>query len=303
MIKRVDLLPESPEQDALGSELLAYDAQPVNAIATAPPLAVVGGLVFGSSDGLSADQLGGFMEGVESDDLAVPILRLMQSQSPECQGKKATSKVGTFEISTLELAVDADETDIWFIPATFHKAWVERRGVGDGAPEKVAIYDREEDIDKSIYQYVSSKGAYIAQIEGSTHMIRLRHQHTGLVIIPSFEVITPAVIYASSTAIPNSKAFLAMYQGHATVVGGQRKVINPSAQLFKITAEEKSNGEQVWYVPKFNRVKSPEGNIAYAPPQLTQEALSLKQKVAESAVAFAEEEEYATVDVTADRVM
>jgi hypothetical protein len=298
MIKRADLLPESPEQDALGSELLAGVS--ATALQVAPAFSALG-LEFSDSGALTADQLGGAMEGVEADDLAIPILRLMQSQSPECQGKNATSKPGTFEISTLEVVVDTDEKDLWFIPASFDKVWVERRVVGSGAPEKVGIYASEDDIDKSKYAYVAAKGGYMAQIDGYDHVIKLRHQHTGLVLIPSLDVITPCVIYMASTALQNSKSFVSMYQGHATLVQGQRRIVNPCSQLFKISAEEKSNGQQTWFVPKFNRVKSPEGVNAYAPPQLTKEALSLKQKVVENAVSFAEDDESMVVDVEFNR--
>ena len=290
MIKRQEQEVETSLQVSRGNTDLAVDSG----------FTSVGGLDFGGSSGLSSEQVGGGFDNVGAEDLAVPILRLMQSASPECQGKSATSKAGTFEISTLEIVVDPDQTDLWFIPARFDKAWVERRKIGNGAPEKVAIYETEEQIDKTKYTFVPKEMGYFAMIDGYDHYIKLRHQHTGLVIIPERNVIEVCTMYLSSTAIPNSKQFLSMCQNHAAEVNGKRQVVHPSAQLFKITAEEKSNGQRTWFVPKFNRVKTELGGIVYAPAVLTQQALSLKKEIDQNLRAVADEEDanYVTVDIT-----
>jgi len=245
-------------------------------------------------------------ENVTSDDKVIPMFKTLQAMSPECQGKKAIHKAGTFFLSGHDLSFDPDEVDVYFVPVLFAINYIELSPKG----EDLAILARHTKI--ALDDMLRNKVIYFDEKEYGwkyydpeyKNVIKVSHAHVGVVLLPDGSALN-CVMYLKSTSLRASKELNTKVDGR--MINGEP--CKRYANVFKLSIKDKSNDFGTWYTPSFNSVLDADGRLVTPPLAIYKMAERLYQELSSGAVVAAQEEgrvDFATgevIDIHPDAVM
>jgi hypothetical protein len=212
-----------------------------------------------------SDDLGGGMEGADRDSFAIPFLRVLHKQSPQCDEADPNYIEGAkqgklFNSVTLQL-FDGEE-GVLFVPCAFQRRflrWGPRSGDGAGykgeyLPEDVARMRDEgevKELDGRLF-FPLDNGEVS---EKKCDRLADTRSHFGLIL--DGDEVHQVVLALSSTQIKKSKQLMSMLS--AVRVQGPNGLVSPPtwANKVRITTVPESNDQGSWHGVKF----APEGFV------------------------------------------
>lgn len=183
-------------------------------------------------------------ENVRGDDLSLPFLSILQSNSPQCKKSDPAYIKGAeegFLLNALEGEVyDPKETEIYVVPAYFEKVLIEWRPREEGGGF-VRVYGRDDAILREAERDDKNKDRL-----PNGNILALTAQHYCLLVKPNGD-ITHAVIAMSSTQLKKSRKWLSVIR---TIIKKRPdgSTYNPPmfAHKYRVTTVAESNDQGSW---------------------------------------------------------
>lgn len=237
---------------------------------------------------------------VGKDDLAIPRVRILQSNSAQCN-KADTGKyikgaeVGDF-FNTVDETMYSGEDGIVVIPVTYRRAYIEWTPIDNGGG-----FVADHGVDESILNQTTKDEKNRDMLENGNQIVTTAEYFAFMVDVKT-GAFQPIVITMSSTQLKKSRQLNTMINQYQVKRGSGEGSFNPASfyRAYRLTTIPESNEHNSWFgfkvAPEIDVIQLPDGLETY------RAAKAFHQQVQEGAVKASAEEasEAATAESDAD---
>jgi hypothetical protein len=192
-------------------------------------------------DSMFEQDAGGGLEGISSDDLALPFLKVLSRQDPILD-ELDDAKAGDI-YNTVTGKVYKGKEGIRVIPCAYQKRFIEwaPRGTGNGAP--INIYNTSSDCPKTERSQEDNK-EYV--IGGNGSYIEATAQHY-VIVLDDQDGPTTALIAMKSTQLKKSRKWNSMVMSRSFV--GKNGPYTPASysHIYKLSTLSEENSKGSWH--------------------------------------------------------
>jgi len=186
------------------------------------------------------EDAGGGLEGISSEDLALPFLKVLSRQDPTLD-ELEDAKAGDI-YNTVTGKVYKGKDGIRVIPAAFQKRYIEwaARGTGNGAP--LGIYNSSAECPKTERSKEDNK-EYV--VGGNGSYVDTTAQH--FVVVLDEDGPTTALIAMKSTQLKKSRKWLSMIMSRS--MQGKNGPFTPPmySHVYKLSTVSEENSKGSWH--------------------------------------------------------
>lgn len=203
---------------------------------------------------IDANDAGAGLEGADQDSFAIPILRILQSNSPQCEEADGEFIEGArpgmlFNSATSEL-IDPREDEVYFLHCSFRRAFLRwaPRGADNGyrgeyTPEEINdLVKSEEIVNEDGRLYFTEDGKFLGE-KKSDRAVDTR-SHFGILITPNGN--TPVLFPLASTQVKKSKRLMSILNAARIEVDGRQQIPPTWLNRIQIETVPESNDEGNW---------------------------------------------------------
>jgi len=198
-------------------------------------------------DDLEADS-GQGTENIDQDDLALPFLKILSSQSPEIDSIEG-AKAGMI-FNTVSNKVYDGQKGIVVVPALYERKFIEwaPRGTGSGAP--INIYPATSNILEKTFKKPNESKDYL----DNGNYVEATAQHY-VIVVDEEEGTHPALISMKSTQLKKSRKWNSMIMS-VKLLNKEGMPFNPASFAFayRLFTTKESNDKGSWYGWEIERV-------------------------------------------------
>lgn len=201
------------------------------------------------------DDVGAGTEGADRDSFAIPFLRVLQSNSPQCEEGNAEYVEGAKRGQLYNSVTNATASEVIFLPCAFQRRYIRwaprgdvRGYLGELLPEEVNKLVNEGNVQELDGRLYFAKDGKVNE-KTCDRLVDTRN-HFGLVMFGN--ETSPALLSLSSTQIKRSKQLLSML--NAVKVRNNDGVLTTPPTWFnrvRITTALESNDQGSWHGVRF----------------------------------------------------